>query len=125
MIKIKFFVIYTFLIFLFGCWEKEIGRSYYPEGNIKSEASIKNGLLEGVSTMYYKNGNKMSEAIYKSGLLHGLSISYYENGEIKATAHYYNGLLHGKSSYWEKNGNLSKEVIFEFGKLTKIKDGRF
>ena len=114
MLKIKLILLISFLFLISSCWKQEIGRSYYEDGSIKTEATIKNGLLDGPSVMYYQNGLKMSKANYKNGLLDGLSISYYENGKIKASASYRKGVLHGKSSKWEKYGKLIKEDLTAF-----------
>ena len=116
-LKIKFIIFISFFFLIASCWKQEVGRSYYEDGSIKTEASIRNGLLDGPSVMYFQNGLKMSEANYKNGLLNGLSISYYENGETKASASYRKGVLHGKSSKWKKNGTLIKEVNFNLGRL--------
>ena len=117
MFKYKLIIVICFLFLISGCWENEIGRSYYPSGNIKTEATIKKGILDGPSIMYYENGSKMSKASYKNGLLDGMSISYYKNGKTKASAYYKKGLLHGKSSSWNKDGTLVKEVNFYLGRL--------
>lgn len=54
-----------------GCWQKDIGRSYYPSGRIRSDAVVNNGLLDGSASMFYESGAKMSEANYRAGLLNG------------------------------------------------------
>lgn len=56
-----------------ACWQKDVGRSFYPSGKVRTEATVRNGLLDGPSTMLYESGAKLSEANYRAGLLHGKS----------------------------------------------------
>ena len=107
------------LIVISGCWQVDIGRSYYSNGSLRTEATVHNGMLDGPSTMYYENGDKMSEAIYKAGLLDGLATAYYEDGKIKATAGYRQGLLHGESATWSKDGLSVKKVNFDSGRIVE------
>lgn len=100
-----------------GCWQKEVGRSYYESGKLRTEATVRNGLLDGPATMYYESGSKMSEAYYKNGMLDGMSVSFYPGGEKQAKAVYSNGVLHGNSSSWHKDGTLLSHVEFERGRL--------
>ena len=101
---------------LSGCWQKDVGRSYYANGKVRSEASVKNYVLDGAAVMYFENGNKMSEAHYRAGVLDGKSIAYYENGQKKAQAEYKDGLLHGTSISWAENGQVLQSARFEQGR---------
>ena len=105
------------LTMLSGCWQKNIGLSYYPSGKIRSEATVKNNVLDGLATSYYESGTKMSEATYLSGILHGQAFSYYEHGPKQSAAQYKNGVLHGTSARWDKDGTLVDEVNFVDGRL--------
>jgi antitoxin component YwqK of YwqJK toxin-antitoxin module len=35
-----------------ACWQKDVGRSFYPSGKVRTEATVRNGLLDGPSTMF-------------------------------------------------------------------------
>lgn len=100
-----------------GCWQKDIGHSYYPSGKLRTEATVRNGLLDGPSVMYFESGNKMSTANYRAGLLEGPSVAYYESGAVKSTAEYLSGILHGKSTSMKEDGTLINEVTFHGGKI--------
>lgn len=100
-----------------GCWQKDIGRSYYPSGSIRTEATVKNGLLNGAAVMYFENGERMSEAHYKDGMLDGVSLSYYAGGRRKDEATYSEGVLHGKSTAWREDGALLSQVEFQRGRV--------
>ena len=56
-------------VLMVGCAPKEVGRSYYPSGKIKSEAVVINGVVSGPSVMFYEDGKKMGEANYEGGFL--------------------------------------------------------
>ena len=79
-----------------GCWrQNEVARSYYESGKLKTEASMKNSVLEGHATMFFESGKKMGEADYKGGVLNGKALSYYETGAKKSAAEYKEGVLNG------------------------------
>lgn len=117
MIRYLFVTLSLATIFFTGCWKNDVARSFYTSGKILTEATIRNGLLDGPSTMYYESGAKMSEAVYKSGLLSGLSISFYESGNKKAQADYRDGLLNGWSVRWNEAGIILSKVCFKAGHL--------
>jgi antitoxin component YwqK of YwqJK toxin-antitoxin module len=105
------------LLLLSGCWNNDVRRSYYSSGNILSEATIKNNLLDGPSFRYYESGAIMSKANYKNGLLNGTSEAFYESGKIKAIAGYRDGILNGWSEKWTADGQQIDKVCFIDGKL--------
>jgi antitoxin component YwqK of YwqJK toxin-antitoxin module len=100
-----------------GCWQKDVGRSYYPSGKVRTEASVKNNVLDGPSIMFYEDGRKMSEAHYRAGVLSGKSVAYYDNGARKAEAEYKDGVLHGTSVSWSRSGAVERTARFEDGRL--------
>ena len=102
---------------LCGCWQKDVGRSYYPSGKLRTEATVKNNVVDGPATMYYENGKKMSEAGYRNGVLNGKSVAYYESGAKKAEAGFKDGVLHGTSASWSEAGAVQSSATFEDGRL--------
>lgn len=114
-----FFCMFTLLL-LSACWQKDVGRSYYASGKVRTEATIRNGLLDGPSTMFFESGSKMSEATYRSGIVDGLTFSYYENGSKKSVAQYRNGVLHGNSTSWKEDGSIVDDVTFVDGRLVAV-----
>jgi antitoxin component YwqK of YwqJK toxin-antitoxin module len=112
-----------FLMSMLGCGEKDVVRSYYPSGSVKTEAVTKDAVLNGRAVMTGEAGNKLSEAHYRSGLLHGKSVEYYPDGKIKAQAEYQDGALHGTSFSFHKNGVKASEATFHGGALVgKVKN---
>lgn len=102
-----------------GCWRKDVGRSYYASGKLRSEATVKNNVLDGHAVTYYENGKKMSEAQYRAGVLDGKSVAYYESGNKKAEAGYKGGVLHGYSASWTASGALEASATFADGRLVQ------
>jgi antitoxin component YwqK of YwqJK toxin-antitoxin module len=102
---------------LVACWQKDVGRTYYANGKVRSEATVKNNVLDGHAVMYYENGTKKSEADYRAGVLHGTSVAYYESGRKKAEAGFKDGLLHGTSTTWSEKGEVLSLVHLEEGRV--------
>jgi len=100
-----------------GCWQRDVGRSYYPSGKVKSEATVKNNVLDGPAVTYYESGRKMSEANYRAGVLDGKSTAWYESGARKAEAEYRDGVLDGTSTSWSESGAVIGTARFDHGRL--------
>jgi hypothetical protein len=67
----------------------------YPDGSLKSEVTLKNGLRNGT---------------YKE---------YYQNGEIKVKGNYENDMKEGTFKYYDEEGKLTQKKEFEKGKEVK------
>ena len=102
---------------LAGCGEKNVTRSYYPSGSVKTEAVTKDAVLNGRAMMLAESGQKLSEAEYRGGVLNGKSSAYFPDGKIKATAEYQDGALHGLSNAFHANGQKASEAQFHAGVL--------
>ena len=102
---------------LAGCGEKNVIRSYYPSGSVKTEAVTKDAVLNGRAVMLAESGQKLSEAEYRGGVLNGKSSAYFPDGKIKATAEYQDGALHGLSNAFHANGQKASEAQFHAGVL--------
>jgi len=97
--------------------QKNIRRTYYESGELKSEIPYENGKKEGMVRVYYKSGKLMQDDPYKNDKKEGIAKAYYESGELKAEAPYKNDKYEGIARIYHKNGNLWKERPFENGKL--------
>ena len=102
---------------LAGCGEKNVTRSYYPSGSVKTEAVTKDAVLNGRAMMLAESGQKLSEAEYRGGVLNGKSSAYFPDGKIKATAEYQDGALHGLSNAFHANGQKDSVAQFHAGVL--------
>jgi antitoxin component YwqK of YwqJK toxin-antitoxin module len=67
----------------------------YPDGSVKSEVPLKNGLRDG----NYRE--------------------YYSNGDVKVKGHYKNDMKDGTFKYYDENGKLKEKKEFEQGKEVK------
>ena len=101
-----------------GCGEKNVTRSYYPSGSVKTEAVTKDAVLNGRAEMRAEGGQKLSEAEYRGGVLNGKSSSFFLDGKVKASAEYQDGALHGNSVSYHINGQKASEATFHAGVLT-------
>lgn len=105
------------LTLLTACGERNVVRSYYPSGSVKTEAVTKDAVLNGRAIMLTEAGGKLSEAEYKGGVLFGTSISYSPDGKPRASAQYEEGALHGASISFYPSGHKAKEATFHRGVL--------
>ena len=92
-------------------WRKE----YYENGNLQFETTFKDGKQEGLSKGYYPNGNLEGEGTFKDGKPEGLWKEYYENGNLKDEITFKDGKPEGLVKEYYENGKLRQEVIFESG----------
>ncbi|MDX1348738.1 MAG: hypothetical protein R3279_00750 [Putridiphycobacter sp.] len=98
--------------------------SYYPNGQIKSIESVKNGVKDGDSYVYNTEGDIVEEAYFEkgqltkkqlinqydeAGLKTGFWRTFYPNGTLKTEANYEAGKLNGLYKQYNKYGSL--EVI--------------
>ena len=116
----KLLLIFVLLGSLSACWQRDVGRSYYPSGKLRSESTVRNNVLDGHAVMYAESGTKISEADYRAGTLHGKAVSYYESGARKAEAGYRDGMLHGTSTSWAESGAVQDTVTFQDGRLVVV-----
>jgi hypothetical protein len=99
--------------------EIKIVNDFYPNGEIKHEGKIINGLKEGVHKWYYENGKLDSEVEYVHGVKNGLAQSYYENGVKKSKAFYANGNVVDTIKFYYSNGNIKSIYIYNIEGLKK------
>ena len=88
----------------------------FERGGLAHE--VKSGTpFTGVSVDKYENGQKRSEATHKDGKLEGLTTVWHENGQKKQELTFKDGKLEGLATKWHKNGKKSSEATFRDGKL--------
>lgn len=87
----------------------KVRRFFYPDGNLLSEVSFKNGTEYGPAKYYYRSGSLWKVINYKDGLQDGLSTEYYKNGVIKVEAGYKKGVQEGYYKHNYESGILNTE----------------
>ena len=124
--KIIFIFLSIFLtLFISGCSNSDelkeelndyfsnLGKTYYENGNIKSEGNYINGKIEGEFKHYFENGNIEFIINYKNGNLSGEAKEYYENGNIKYISNYENDVLEGEFISYNMNGDIEKKGTYK------------
>ena len=108
------------------------GKSYFKNGELYEEYTIKNGKLNGPTVRYYesgeketvyeveddiviggtgyfKTGEKKYDFKYENGERNGITIEYFKSGKKKMEWNYSNDKLKGQSIEYFENGDI-KEV---------------
>lgn len=109
----------------------EIKNEYYPTGQIKSSATFRNGVAEGIKREFDTAGNVIRSGIYHNGELTGEGIiledgsrtgpwkEYYPGGALKSAGEYKNGKPVGEWKYYFPDGKIEQAGKFtQGGKLT-------
>lgn len=91
---------------------------YYKTGELDSEIPFVNGLEQGLAKTYYKNGNVDTEMYYEKGSPEGIARWYYETGELEAEFNYVNGNRHGVVNYYDKKGKVESQEFYVDGVST-------
>ena len=74
----------------------------YGNGQVREEATFKDGKLDGKWTWWYENGQKKSEIYYKDGKYDGKVTLWYENGQIFLEATFKDGeCISGDCDYFK------------------------
>jgi hypothetical protein len=109
---VKYIYIMLILVLLFACQKTKT--EYYPNSNIKSTCTLKDGKMEGLFTEYYPTGEKLVEAFYKDGVLNGVRKKYYRNGRLNIVGSYINNQSVGFTRYYNVNSQLDSIIEYLF-----------
>lgn len=94
--------------------------NYYKSGQIRSVLEITNDTLNGKFIKYYENGQINLEGSFVMGKENGESKEFYESGQLKSETNYTNGLKDGMSTIWHVNGQKSSQGLYSNNE--KVKD---
>ena len=98
-----------------------IWKSFYLNGNIKSEITYIQGEKRGEAKIFYENGNIAEEGTWELDKWVGKYTSYYQNGKLSYLWNYNNsGTRSGYQQYFYENGNIKIEGEWEDGKKKGI-----
>lgn len=64
-----------------------------------------------------KKGNQLVKSSIKNGLLNGKTTVYTLDGQLKAKITFKNNIKHGKAEWWNKYGELKASVTYRDGKI--------
>lgn len=113
---------------MFSSCGKDVERTYYDSGKLKSEYEMKNGLKNGGFKEHYEsNGKIMRYSNWLNDTLHGKSEGYYENGQVTFTLMYEKGKRVQKGQFYTESGSVEEIHYYKSGHLYNIekynKDG--
>ena len=98
-----------------------VGKEWYPNGRMRVERNLLNGLRHGVQRYWYQSFNAINpigleyEFNCMNGLLQGLARGWYWNGRQSFECNYLDGMVHGKLIQWYDDGRVHTESIFDHG----------
>ncbi|MBW6491448.1 MAG: toxin-antitoxin system YwqK family antitoxin [Lentimicrobium sp.] len=99
----------------------DVRTDYYPDGKVKTRASYKGEIPEGIRREYAQTGEVISAYTYKNGKLIGEGIvddegmregawkEFYEDGQLRSEGVYRNGNRIGKWRFYHPDGALEQE----------------
>lgn len=96
-----------------GSWVKE---SYFDNGNLKSEITIKNKRKNGPAKKYYTTGELHTKVNYVNNIKDGEAIWYYKNGQPYRITQYKNNKITGVRKLFYEDGTLMAEIPYENNK---------
>lgn len=126
-----------------GVW-----KTYYPNKNLKSEITYKNGQPNGYAKLYYENGELSEEGNWsgaywtgeyrfyhrngnlrynwfytESGDRNGIQKYFYQNGALRIIGAWSEGEENGLLIEYFADGRVKSEKIFKMGKIVPGNDG--
>lgn len=90
------------------------------KNGIKSELTVKEGVVEGEATYYYASGKVMEKGIYTKGQKDQKWTRYNENGSVSAIAFYNLGKKTGTWLVFDENGKKRFEMNYNNGEKTGV-----
>lgn len=114
--KFCWLLVLVVLLVLSSC-NKDVRKSYWDNGKLKSELRYKGDKLNGESVWYTSDGKVMSRACYENDTLEGCYQWYYQNGVLEIECWYKHGLRDSICRSYSVKGNLASEDYYEKGKL--------
>jgi len=73
------------------------------------------GQFHGLCRTWYDNGQLRSEENYERGDITGIKREWYSTGRIKCMAKYFRGFLDGITTYWDEDGKISRKQVYARG----------
>jgi (2Fe-2S) ferredoxin len=116
-------IILALMTGLVSCRHKndEFTHEYYPDGTLKSEIQVKNGMRNGMTKNYDKRGRLVSTAELVDDKYEGWMINYNpDNNKITARALYKNDQQNGPATLYYSDGQLYREMTYVDGRVDSI-----
>ncbi|MFO7827745.1 MAG: hypothetical protein R6V23_03910 [Bacteroidales bacterium] len=93
-----------------GSWIK---KSYFDNGNLKSEITVKNKRKNGPAKKYYTTGELHTKVNYVNNIKEGEAVWYYKNGQPYRITQYKNNKITGVRKLFYEDGTLMAEIPYQ------------
>jgi antitoxin component YwqK of YwqJK toxin-antitoxin module len=80
----------------------------WPDGTLRSETEIENGLRKGFDRNWYESGQPQAESYHDRSVKSGFSREWFENGQLKQEIIWEWGIMIQKR-HWDENEKLISE----------------
>ena len=90
------------------------------QNGIKSDFTVKEGVIDGEATYFYASGNVMEKGMFTKGRKDQKWIRYNENGSTAAIAFYNLGKKTGTWLVFDENGKKRFEMNYTDGEKTGV-----
>lgn len=114
-------ILWFFLIVSCVNSEVKIERTFYDDGKLMQELTMKSGKIDGDVYEYFQSGILKSKTKFVNGVQDGKAEFYFEDGKLKSKAFFKGGLQCDTMRIYYKNGSLQEICLVKDG----MKDGFF
>jgi antitoxin component YwqK of YwqJK toxin-antitoxin module len=90
------------------------------QNGIKTEFTVKEGVIQGEATYYYASGKVMEKGMFTKGQKDNKWVRYNENGTTSAIAFYNLGKKTGTWLVYDENGKKRFEMNYTDGEKTGV-----
>lgn len=97
-----------------------VKKTFYDDGQLKSEYTMYDGKLNGKSTSYYEDGTIKKIGTWRNDKEHGLFQFYNEDGTLDSDEMYMDGKLDGPAHFYFPNGKLQSAYEYKYGKKSGL-----
>ena len=85
---------------------------HYPNGRMRSERHLQDGMLHGPWITWDAAGNKVAEGAYHRGIVQGLEVDYGPGGVRLREVNWHNGRRHGLARDYAADGKVLRELTY-------------
>ncbi len=93
----------------------QIHKIYWPNGQLRAQGQVIDGLKEGRWTYWHVYGEKKEQGGFRAGLRDGEWTSWHPSGQVRAVMHYQADQLHGHFVSYRADGSRAEEGEFVSG----------
>jgi hypothetical protein len=87
-------------------------RDYWPNGKIRSEEPLVNGVPHGVAHYWFDDGRPYANIPYREGKKHGVFTLYRLDGTVEQQLGYKDGVPYGINAWMGADGAVKTSIVF-------------